>query len=71
MGTWFDTGLVMNDAKTKRTVYAKSEVEKEEFLKKGWKVIEKKAPVARRRVVKKASKETVARKQSEGKTRNE
>lgn len=43
MGTWFDTGLVMNDEKTKRTVYAKSEVEKEEFLKKGWKIIEKKA----------------------------
>lgn len=43
MGRWFDTGLKMNDAKTKRTVYAKSEVEEEEFLKKGWKVIEKKA----------------------------
>ncbi len=55
MGIWFDTGLKMNDGKTKRTVYAGSVAQKEEFLKKGWKVILKKAPVKRRKSVKKAA----------------
>ena len=55
MGIWFDTGLKMNDEKTKRTVYASSAAQKEEFLKKGWKVIEKKASVKRRRSAKKAA----------------
>lgn len=71
MGEWFDTGLLMNDGKSVRTVYADSEVAREEFLKKGWKVVEKKKVVKRRKLLKKVPKEKVNLKTSSGKVGDE
>lgn len=62
MGEWFDTGFMMADRKTVRSVYASSDIECEEFLKKGWKPVEKKALAVRRKIVKKVLKKPVGKK---------
>lgn len=68
MGIWFDTGLFMNDGKSKRTVYANSETEAKEFFIKGWMETEKKPEVKKKRVVKKISQDSAAGKKPVRKT---